>query len=143
MDLKNLTKDDIEFINTNVRIMMEYLQPQTNSIVWSWGASDFKATCYKGMAALQFNVNGFLHKGLVYVCYYEGGDYYKVYCVDANGKVVKEQTEVYCDMLTGVIDELVETENDESPEYIAKAQAFANKVFGAMVSGDSDDKTEK
>lgn len=133
MDANNLTKDDVEFINNNVRIIMDYLHPQTNTIVWSWGACDFKAVCYKGMAALQFKVNGFLHKGLVYVCYYEGGDYYKVYCVDDGGKVVKEQTEVFCDMLTGVIDELVETENDESPEYKAKAEAFANKVFGGMV----------
>ena len=57
---------------------------------------------------LEFNVNGFLHQGLVQVIYQHGVDLFKIRFVVNENELVKEITEVYVDDLIDVIDQNVE-----------------------------------
>jgi hypothetical protein len=85
-------------------------------VVWSWGPEGFKATTYKGMAALRFSVNGFIHKGNVVAALNGGSDMFEVYCLACNGEVTGSQKEVCLDELIEVIDRLVE-KGDSEEEY--------------------------
>ena len=91
--------------------MINYIKEILNHdkpIVWSWGAKNFIATTFKGMEALRFSVNGFIHKGEVAIAYNEGNDVFEVYCIDNEGKVVDSHDDVMFDELVGVIDRMVE-----------------------------------
>ncbi len=77
-------------------------------IIWSWGAVIFHHTEYKEMAALRFEVNGFIHKGDVVVAYNGGSDVFEVYCLGENDIVVSSNDDVYLDQLVEVIDSMVE-----------------------------------
>jgi len=76
-------------------------------VVGSWGAHGFSSIKDK---ALVFQVNGLLHKGTVIITL-GWEDLYSIHLFDKEGEQVGESTTgIYCDMLTDVVDELVETE---------------------------------
>lgn len=93
-------------------------------VVFSWGVESRTAMEFRGMPALKLKVNGFLHKGDVVIALNEGADLYEVYLLDGDGSVKSEHKDVYADMLTGVIDRLVETDNDKSEEYSRRVEEF-------------------
>lgn len=74
----------------------------------SWGFNSPKVI----KDGLEFNVNGFLHQGLVQVIYQQGIDLFKIRIVVNENEQVKEITEVYVDELTDVIDQNVELVED-------------------------------
>lgn len=77
-------------------------------IVGSWGAKDWGGI---NDDALVFQVNGRLHKGTVIITL-NGMDTYDIHLFNGAGNQVGESvTDIYCDQLTDVIDELVETPN--------------------------------
>ena len=102
----NHTKEEIAAIASECYKQITTLTPKM--VFWSWGVSNVQSTEYKGMASLVLRVNGYLHRGLVIVSLNEGSDTYEVYCLDDKLSVVKEQQEVYFDMLGSVIDAMVE-----------------------------------
>lgn len=57
---------------------------------------------------LRFNVNGFLHKGLIRVVYDLGVDLFNIELLDSDNKVQKTIEGIYFDQLVEVIDEHVE-----------------------------------
>lgn len=89
-------------------------------ITMSWGLRDRRATLYKGMPALRFSVNGFVHKGDVVVALNEGQDLYECYLIGKDGNVTREFKEVYVDMLIGILDKAVETGGRTEEEYKEK-----------------------
>lgn len=115
-------------INANAKYTLTILQAQQN-IVWSWGATKFKACEYRDMPALKFRVRGFIHKGYVYVCFNGGADLFEVYLTNLKGKEVNSITGVYFDMLVETIDSMVETKNDQSEEYHNNVNEFLKDCF--------------
>lgn len=74
----------------------------------SWGVSA-RYSCYANdMPSLWLVVNGFVHKGDVFVALNEETDTYEVFILDTDMHVKEHRTDVYCDMLTNVLDELIE-----------------------------------
>ena len=96
------------------RYILSILRTQV-SVVFSWGFH-----CPQALRqGLLFAVQGFLFTGLVKVVYDEGTDTFTVQCVEPDGTIKKERTEVYCDNLVEVIDELVE----RCPDYKERVRA--------------------
>lgn len=87
--------------------------------VMSWGAKGFASDTCLGMNALRFSVNGFKHKGLVYVCYNEATDLFDVFLASDNIKTNSLYTDIFFDELVDVIDSAVETDNHRGDEYKA------------------------
>ena len=73
-------------------------------IVFSWGLHN----AYPIHNGLRFNVNGYLHQGMVEVIYCEGVDLFKVNTLNADGSIMQQETDVYLDCLVRVIDGMVE-----------------------------------
>ena len=73
-------------------------------IVFSWGFNSPR----KINNGLRFNVQGFLHTGLVEVVYNESRDLFEVRTINKDGSVKQEVEDVYFDCLVNVIDGLVE-----------------------------------
>ena len=90
------------------------------AVTMSWGIEDRRATLYKGMPALRFTTNGFVHKGDVVVALNEGQDLYECYLIGKDGNVTREFKEVYVDMLIGILDKAVETGGRTEEEYKEK-----------------------
>lgn len=110
--------------------MCDYIKQilcQQRAILWSWGAENFRNIEYRDMPAVQFTVNGFIHKGDVVIAYNGGCDYFEVFCLDANEAVVKSKDDVYLDELVGVVDGLVEKDCSQ-PQYNAQI-----KEWGATI----------
>jgi hypothetical protein len=76
--------------------------------IWSWGFHDPRII----LNGLSFQVNGFKHKGKVYIQYSEAQDLFDVYLLDENDKIVDTINMVYFDQLVEVIDERVEKTDD-------------------------------
>ncbi len=102
-------KEYIDEMCNYIKQIFSYRQ----SIVWSWGAIKFHHIEYKEMAAIRFEVNGFIHKGDVIVAYNGGADVFEVYCLDKSEAVVNSRGDVYFDELVEVIDEMVEKNSSE------------------------------
>jgi hypothetical protein len=83
-------------------------------VSWSWGPDNFRATTFRGMAALRFSVNGAIHKGDVVVAYNRGSDMFEVYCLDGNETAVSSNDDVCFDELVEAIDRLVEKEGSDA-----------------------------
>ena len=115
-------------INANAKYTLKILQAR-KTIIDSWGARLFKALEYRNMPTLQFRVNGFIHKGLVNVCFNGGADMFEIYLTNMKGKEVNSITGVYFDMLVETIDSMVETKNDKSEEYHKKVNEFVKDCF--------------
>lgn len=86
------------------------------STFWSWGVSMILPGEYKNMPTLMLHVNGFLHKGWVYVSLNEAKDNYEVRLLSDNLKETYYIDEVYCDTLGKTIDEIVEREKTTTDE---------------------------
>lgn len=74
------------------------------NIFWSWGSHKFVAI----ENGLRFNVNGFIHKGLVEIIYNEGSDLFDIKLLTNQLKEVKSIKGVYFDELVDAIDDAVE-----------------------------------
>lgn len=85
--------------------------------LWSWGAHNFKGI----ENGLEFSVQGFIFTGQVRVVYEAGSDTFKIQLVRA-GEIVKEETDIYLDNLTDVIDGMVE-KDCSMEEYEQKVNA--------------------
>ncbi|MBQ8069697.1 MAG: hypothetical protein IJ202_02465 [Bacteroidales bacterium] len=79
-------------------------------IVFSWGFHNPVAL----NNGLQFQVNGYKHKGKVQVKYDEGSDLFSVILLDRTGKETRKEEGIYLDCLVNVIDRLVEKTDDYS-----------------------------
>jgi len=91
------------FFSANVTKRQIMVKP---IVVASWGAHDWFE--FKDVGLI-FKVQGLLHKGYVMVTL-RWDDLYAVHLFDKEGNQVGESVNgVYCDMLTDVIDGLVET----------------------------------
>ena len=81
-------------------------------VVFSWGFH--RPTALPNDEGLAFKVNGFKHKGWVFVRYNEGNDLFDVELRNKSLNVVRSIEDVYFDQLVAVIDNAVEhTENYE------------------------------
>lgn len=79
-------------------------------IVFSWGFHNPVAL----NNGLQFQVNGYKHKGKVQVKYDEGSDLFSVILLDRTGKETRKEEGIYLDCLVDCIDRLVEKTDDYS-----------------------------
>jgi hypothetical protein len=70
----------------------------------SWGAHEWSAF---GDQWLRFKVQGFFHKGLVYIAL-EWNDSFIIYYTTPTGKIVDIRKEVYIDELVQVLDKRIE-----------------------------------
>lgn len=92
-----------------VETIFQQIKMSTEFCVYmSWGIEQVKAITYDDKATLALLVNGFLHKGYIYISYDEGADTYEVRLIGDDGEVKNIVTDVYCDMLGAIIDKLVE-----------------------------------
>jgi hypothetical protein len=105
---------DAQFINDTAKYIMTVIKA-SQAIYYSWGSHSFKAIIYKDMAALQFTVNGFLHKGDVIIAYNGGADLFELYLLKKS-EVKKSMKRIYVDELVKVIDSSVE-KNTSDNEY--------------------------
>ena len=78
-------------------------------VVFSWGAHNFKALgeSEEGEGGLEFQVNGFKHKGRVRIML-NWLDTFDVYLLDNNGNITEKMGDVYVDNLISVVDDMVE-----------------------------------
>ncbi|SHF81739.1 hypothetical protein [Dysgonomonas macrotermitis] len=74
------------------------------NIFWSWGSHKFVAI----ENGLRFNVDGFIHKGIVEIIYNEGSDLFDIKLLSNRLKEVKFIEGIYIDQLIDVIDDNVE-----------------------------------
>ena len=95
--------------------MAEYILsiPRTQlMVVFSWGFH--RPTALPDDGGLAFKVDGFKHRGWVFVKYNEGKDLFDIELRDKSLNVVRNIEDVYFDQLIAVIDNAVEhTENYE------------------------------
>ena len=101
-----MNKIDITTIgqrNWNIDELFGHLRQ--NSIAWCWGAKNW--TKYKDLV-LKFKVQGYLHKGYVYISL-GWDDTFNIHIVSTHGNIKKEYTGIYIDNLIDVIDRAVET----------------------------------
>ena len=81
-------------------------------VVFSWGFH--RPTALPDDGGLAFKVDGFMHRGWVFVKYNEGKDLFDIELRDKSLNVVRSIEDVYFDQLIAVIDNAVEhTENYE------------------------------
>lgn len=89
-------------------------------VVFSWGLnSPMALPDDKGFA---FKVNGFKHRGWVFVKYNEGKDLFDVELRDNSLNIVRSIEDVYFDQLVNVIDHAVERISD----YEKRVKKFYN-----------------
>ena len=99
-----------------------------------WGVSKRICLYVNDMPAVGLYVNGFIHKGWVFVALNEGTDTYEVFTVikEANNPlfvVVDHKDDIYCDMLTSTIDGMIEKDpswTDE--EYNSNVDAWLTET---------------
>lgn len=96
------------------------------NVLMSWGITQVAYTTYKDMPTLILVVNGFLHKGPVFISYNGLDDAYEVRTVKNHTKeveVLKTAQEVFFEELGGVIDRMVEKDCTQE-EYNKKVNEF-------------------
>ena len=99
--------------------------------VCSWGVDKRTATYYKEMPALQFQVNGLIHKGAVIVAYNEGSDYFEAYFFNKKNECVKTIEDICFDDLGKKLDEVIEkpeTMDDETYNARIKEECIKDMV---------------
>lgn len=85
-------------------------------IQWCWGISKRVNLLYKDMPTLGLKVNGFLHKGWVFISLNEGKDTYEVRLMKSKEEVKRLVEDVYCDNLGSVLDGLIEKAPETSED---------------------------
>ena len=76
------------------------------AVFFSWGPNNMKAVG----RILTFNVQGYLHRGLVNIRL-NGSDLFDVVTTDEELNIVEEKKDLYFDQLLMAIDEMVETKS--------------------------------
>lgn len=119
METIKITKGD-EYAKQIATITLCQINPRTR-IFQSCGVEKRICVYVNDMPALGLLVNGFIHKGWVFVALNEGTDTYEVFTTKTNTKaktieVVKHIDDVYCDMLTETIDGMVEKDQSWTDE---------------------------
>ena len=93
------------------------------SVYYSWGCSK-KVYCeIDGKCGLAMRVNGFCFSGWVVILLNGGADLYEVYTAkDVKNLATYENkhTDIYCDQLGSVLDEIIEKGNMSDEEYNAR-----------------------
>lgn len=96
----------------------------STSVYWSWGVSKLGYTVYEQMPTLMLRVSGLLHKGWVYVSLNQGSDTYEVRLMKVDRTMKKgtePHTDVYCDQIGELIDQLIERGTCSEQEYCENA----------------------
>ena len=83
-------------------------------IVMSWGFHSPVAI----ENGLRFNVNGFIHTGMVDVIYNSGSDLFGIRLLNVDGSIKDQTSDVYLDNLVDVIDGMVE----QCPDYSERVE---------------------
>lgn len=107
MDISKLTpllKNKIQFNVAETLKLISY----DKAVFWSWGCSSRINIANKG---LLLNVSGRYHKGLVLITL-AGNDTYTVYMLSMRKEVINTYENIYCDQLTELIDNRIETIKD-------------------------------
>ena len=111
-----------EELNEMAMYILEILQVN-KMVFFSWGVSSAHPCTFQKMKALCIKVNGFLHKGLVYIAYNEGADTFEIFCTSSNGLILKEAKDVFFDELLNTVDLLVE-KNTSDEDYAEKINQY-------------------
>lgn len=80
------------------------------TIFMSWGVNPESMKVIEG--GLEFECNGFKHKGKIQIVLDEGKDLFEVHLISENGEKVKTIEDVFLDRLISVIDENIEKTED-------------------------------
>lgn len=80
------------------------------TIFMSWGVVPESMKVIEG--GLEFECNGFKHKGKVQIVLDEGKDLFEVHLISENGEKVKTIEDVFLDNLISVVDENIEKTED-------------------------------
>lgn len=112
MEKLNITKGD----SYSTEIAKTIINQIDFTTMCSWGVSALYSCKANGMSSLLLFVNGFVHKGDVLVALNEVTDTYEVFILDSDKYIKEHRTDVYCDMLTNVLDELIERKPEWSDE---------------------------
>ena len=100
------------------------------SVMMSWGISRKAVARYGGMDTLFLHVNGFAHKGIVAISLNEGKDLYEIHLLKyGTHECVKSETEVFCEDLGHILDELIEKPSDVSDEQYSEQVNKAVYIF--------------
>lgn len=84
-----------------------FLLKSNPAIFWSWGASKFTIDNKKDTRIFRMQVNGNLHKGLVFIVL-NGLDLFDVYLTKKDGTIIEIGKDLYFDMLVDWIDKKIE-----------------------------------
>ena len=123
--MKKLSQEEKQFAIETAEYIWGVIQA-SGCIWWSWGVYALQPTIHRNMPALAFSVNGFKHKGRVYVALNQGLDLLEIFLVNNEGKEVIHIEEIFIDDLVGVLDKHIETDNDKSEDYKEKVKAIYN-----------------
>lgn len=119
--MKTLSQEEKKFAIETAGYIWRVIQG-SGCIWWSWGVCAPRPTMHRNMPALAFSVNGFKHKGRVYVALNQGLDLLEIFLVNNDGKEVRHIEDVFIDDLVGVLDKYIETDNDKSENYKEKVK---------------------
>jgi len=100
----------------------------------SWAMQRPAAILWEGRAGLIFRVNALQHQGNVLVLLDEGRDLYDIRTLNDKSETTQERTDVFCDDLAHVIDEMVErpaTMTDA--EYIAALRKLGKPALNWLL----------
>lgn len=98
-------------------------------IFFSWGVTDFEPIEYQNMNGVTFMTDGFIHNGRVNIVFNMDGDYFEVFIIDENEKIVNHVRDVYFDDLVDVVDRLVERGDMTDAEYDSKLDKWFNEIL--------------
>lgn len=107
-------------------------QIKKGSLFSCWGVGGAYVGLWdKSDPCLLLKVDGAKHKGLTLWAYDEGADLYYLANLDEHGELMETHTEIYFDMVEGVLDELIERDPEwTDEEYRQRAEADSkNKGF--------------
>ena len=99
METTNRNKEDFDLAVYILKVLS-----MRKTTLMSWGFNSLKVI----PDGLQFEVNGFIHKGTVQVVYVHGMDLFEVRLIDKENNIIKTMSEIYFDQLVEVIDNNVE-----------------------------------
>lgn len=101
MENKNvsITEEDVNMAKYILSILS-----MNKPVIMSWGFHKAKAI----QNGIVFNVNGFIHQGLVKVVYNMGADLFYITLINNKKEVTREIHHIYFDELIEVIDNAVE-----------------------------------
>jgi len=103
---KYLKLKELYLCEFNINETFSQLKAGGMHVLWSWGIH--RITNFENKLLL-FRVKGRKHKGYVAIAL-DGSDTYTVHFLNVNCDVLKTIDMVYCDMLTEIIDNEVETD---------------------------------